>query len=373
MRAAASLALASLVRAPGRTVTRILVLAASVGLLGAMLMFIGNSLRTMADSTVRSVPLDWQGPVGSYGAAQSIAAGVGQQYGVLHATAAATAPVSGVSHSGAAGVSNTGTGSILAVPPGYDNYFHVYRFLQGALVPGQIVLDQQMAATLQAQIGDTVTITPRPGARPRSFKVSGVALITAPDVVFQPLNPLLGPAPSTPPANAAIIPLDTFARTLAPELPVITPASLGSSAVPGAQGGVQWQVNAQANPSLLGHTPGDAYTRALQTVNRVERSLPGQVTFVDNLSNKLNIAAGDALYAETLYIMLALPGALVGLSLAYIAALGTVERDRQELSLLRARGARRTHLLAFAGVESAAIGLVAGLIGTGLGCSRSSR
>jgi putative ABC transport system permease protein len=367
VRAAASLALASLVRAPARTITRTLVLAASVGLLGAMLLFIGNSLRTMAASTIRSVPLDWQGPVGSYGAAQSVAAGVAQQHGVVQASAAATAPFTGVSHSGPAGVSTAGAGSILAVPPGYDQHFSVYRYLEGALMPGQIVLDQQLSATLQAQVGDRVTITPRPGARPQSFRVSGVALITAPDVVFQPLNPQLGPAPSTPPANAAILPLDTFAHTIAPQLPTIAPASLGSSAVPGAQGGVQWQVDAQADPSLLGNAPGQAYTRSLQTVNRVERSLPGQVTFVDNLSDKLNTAAGDALYADTLYIMLALPGALVGLSLAYIAALGTVERDRQELSLLRARGARRAHLLAFAGVESAAIGLLAGLIGTGLG------
>ena len=35
-------------------------------------------------------------------------------------------------------------------------------------------------------------------------------------------------------------------------------------------------------------------------------------------------AAGDALYAETLYIMLAVPGALVALGLAYLAALGAL-------------------------------------------------
>ena len=37
--------------------------------------------------------------------------------------------------------------------------------------------------------------------------------------------------------------------------------------------------------------------------------------------------------------MLAVPGALVALGLAYLAALGTVERDRRDLALLRARGA----------------------------------
>ena len=60
------------------------------------------------------------------------------------------------------------------------------------------------------------------------------------------------------------------------------------------------------------------------------------------------------------------PGALIALGLAYLAALGTVERDRRDLALLRARGATRRDLLVMAGVESAVIGLVAGLAGSGL-------
>src|SRR5439155_5842065 len=82
--------------------------------------------------------------------------------------------------------------------------------------------------------------------------------------------------------------------------------------------------------------------------------------------DNLNSAAGDALYAETLYIMLAVPGALVALGLAYLAALGTPERARQSLSLLRARGARRKDLIVLAASESIALAIVAALIGTGL-------
>ena len=82
-----------------------------------------------------------------------------------------------------------------------------------------------------------------------------------------------------------------------------------------------------------------------------QRSLPGQVQFVDNLSDALNTAAGDALYADTLYIMLALPGALVGLALAYSgrardgrarrAGAGAAAGPRREKTRpARARGAR---------------------------------
>src|SRR5438270_12394333 len=63
--------------------------------------------------------------------------------------------------------------------------------------------------------------------------------------------------------------------------------------------------------------------------------------------------------------MLAVPGALVALALAYLAALGTAERDRRDLALLRARGASRRSLLVLAAVESTALGLLAGAIGTG--------
>jgi len=355
-------ALRGLARAPGRAAARVLVLAAAVALLGSMLIFIGHSLRTMTGSAVQSVPLDWQGPVGSYPAADQLAQGIRKQPGILAATPVATAPFAGISHNAAVGKISSASGALLAVPPGYLEHIKTFRFLRGKLEPGAIVLDQQLAATLQTQPGDTVTLTPRSGAKPIPFRVSGIALVTSPDVLFQPLNPLSGPAPAQPPADIAILPVGTFAQRVAPQLPSIS--AVGTSAVPGAQTGIQWQVQAQVDPQALGGSPSTALKRATQIRNRVERSFPGQIQFVDNLGDSLNTAAGDALYAETLYIMLAVPGALVALGLAYLAALGTVERDRRDLALLRARGASRRDLLALAAAESAVIGLLAGTIAT---------
>src|SRR6185437_12092455 len=150
---------------------------------------------------------------------------------------------------------------------------------------------------------------------------------------------------------------------IAPQLPVASGAGTASAA-PGTLAGVQWQVQAQVEAAALGGNPSQALLRATQVQNSVERSLPGQVVFVDNLGDSLSTAAGDALYAETLYIMLAVPGALVALGLAYLAALGTAERDRRALALLRARGARRRDLLALAGIEGVELGLLAGVLGT---------
>ena len=362
MNAAAPLAFAEIARAPGRTVVRILTLAAAVGLLGAMVLFVGHSLSTMTSSAVRGVPLDWQGPVSSGPAARQIAQRVARQPGVAAAVATATAPFAQIEHrSASVGTIRSGGGSILAVPIGYP--LPTLRFLRGSLRAGEIVLDQQLAATLQAQPGDRVSLTPRVGTKPIDFLVGGIALVTAPDELFQPLNPLLGPAPSQPPANIAILPLAAFAGRVAPTLPSIA-SGAGASAVPGSQTGTQWQVQAQVDARSLTGSPANAMNQAARIRNRVERSLPGQVVFVDNLADNLNSAAGDALYAETLYIMLAVPGALVALGLAFLAALGTVERDRQSLALLRARGARRRDLVALAMIESIVLGVLSGTIGT---------
>ena len=98
-----ALAFTGLLRAPGRTAIRVGVLAAAVALLGAMLLFVYSSLGTMTASAVRSVPLDWQGPVGSYRAAARTAAGVSHQSGVLEAVPVATAPFAGLEHHAPAG------------------------------------------------------------------------------------------------------------------------------------------------------------------------------------------------------------------------------------------------------------------------------
>src|SRR5260221_12535485 len=106
-----------LIRTPVRTAVRAAVLLVSVALLGAMVLFIGNSLRTMTATTVRSVPLDWQGPVGSAPAAQQVAARVAKQPGVAAAEPVATAPFAGARHTSAAGAIRPGAGHVVAAPP----------------------------------------------------------------------------------------------------------------------------------------------------------------------------------------------------------------------------------------------------------------
>src|SRR5262249_39740766 len=213
MRPAIQLAAAGLWRRPGRTAIRIGVITFAVGLLAGMILFIGNSLRTASATALRQVPLDLQGPVTSYAKDLWVAAGVAKQPGVAYSADAATAPFASAERSVGGTTTQTSSGAVLAVPHDYPAHVHTFRMLRGGLRPGAVVLDQQMAATPQARIGDTIRLRARPSSPPQTYSVSGVALITSPDVVFQPLNPLLGPAPAQPPQNAAIMLTPTFART----------------------------------------------------------------------------------------------------------------------------------------------------------------
>ncbi|MDX6476932.1 MAG: putative transport system permease protein, partial [Gaiellaceae bacterium] len=355
-----------LLRTPLRTAVRVSVLMVSVALLGAMVLFIGDSLRTMTATAVRSVALDWQGPVGSAPAARQVAARVAKQSGVAAAEPVATAPFSGAQHTASAGTIRAGSGFIVAVPPRYQAEFETFRMLHGSLQNDGVVLDQQLAATLQAGVGDTVLITPAPRAKPSRLKVTGIAVVSAGDKLFQPLIPLLGPAPAQPPADVAVMPFASFVKHFGSKLATVAPSSASAATSAAGTTGITYQVQAQADPRMLTGSPQHALGQETQLRNKVERSLPGQVQFVDNLETALTGAASDALYAEALYIMLAVPGALVGLGLAYLAALGAVDRDRRMLRLLRARGASRKKLLVLAAIESAFVGLLAGIVGAAL-------
>jgi len=111
VRIAAPLALVELVRAPGRTALRVMTLAAAVGMLAAMVLFVGHSLGTMTGSAVRSVPLDWQGPVGSGRAATAVAHRVARQSRVAEAV-----PTAGLSQTSNISVADDWAGIRLVWP-----------------------------------------------------------------------------------------------------------------------------------------------------------------------------------------------------------------------------------------------------------------
>ena len=132
MRGGLALGAASIRTAPGRAALRILILAVAASLVGAMLVFVSGSLRTMTNAAVATVPVDLQAPVPSARTAAGVARTLGTQRDVLGAVPAATAPFAAAAHQAPVGAIRTGRGAILAVGPGYTRTFSTLRYLTPA-------------------------------------------------------------------------------------------------------------------------------------------------------------------------------------------------------------------------------------------------
>src|SRR5436305_1778213 len=106
-----------------------------------------------------------------------------------------------------------------------------------ALLAAMLLFIGHSLRTMTGGAVRAVALVPRAGGKPIPYRVGGVVLVTAGDTLFQPLNPLVGPAPAQPPANVAILPLETFTRTLAPRLGTNSTATPAAASAPGTVSG----------------------------------------------------------------------------------------------------------------------------------------
>ena len=302
---------------------------------------------------VRSVPLDWQGPVSSAAQAQR---------------AARRSPRSRAC--AGLGDGDRAVRSLDPHRPGRQHDhgqrlrprrparttsrdIHTFRLLHGSLRPGGVVLDQQLAATLQARIGDTVTLMPR--ARREAPPLHGHAASRSsprPTGSSSRSTRSLGPAPAQPPANIAIMPFgDVRAHARAGRCRRSRPPARWPTPSPARRTGVQWQVQAQLDPAPLerGQPVRGAHARRRRRATASSARCPGRVQFVDNLSDSLNTAAQATRSTPRRSTSCSRSPARSSRSGSRTwPRSAPAERDRRDLALLRARGAPRRDLLALA-------------------------
>ena len=242
-----------------------------------MLLFVGHSLRTMTASAVRSVPLDWQGPVASLrsSAERSPPAWRGQP-GVLAGSPGRDGAVRRRRPHARPARRRSAPAPARSSPyrRATCDHIHTFRFLRGSLAPGEVVLDQQLAATLQAESATRSRSTPRRAPRRSAFRVSaGSRSSPRPTSLFQPLNPLLGPGAR--PAAGRTSRSCRSARSRARSRRRCRRSRRRRRRRRGArapQTASQWQVQAQLDPAALDRQPGartDAAPNGLR--NGVER------------------------------------------------------------------------------------------------------
>jgi putative ABC transport system permease protein len=346
-------ALRALRHRPIATGVQIGAIAAALALLASVLIFVSGNLGLMTASAAAKVRLDWQAGASDQSTAVSLADRLSRVHGVMKAAPAAIATFASANHVISAGTATSGAGSIVAVPQDYLRTIRPFHLLTGTLDPTAVVLSQPLASTLQAQVGDTVKLQLSAQGSPVPVRVSGIAVMDASELVFQPVGGT-GAAGSAPPSQVVIAPLGLFQQSLA------------------TAPGVQWEVHAQIDRSILTGGPAEAQVKLATFRHQVERSFPGELAIADNLDAVLGSAAEQALYGQAIFIFVALPGVLIALWLAYYAARSGIDEERRAIALLRTRGASRADVLGGGVAQGLVIGLLAGVIGFGAGMLAAS-
>src|SRR5258708_2528912 len=202
-----------------------------------------------------------------------------------------------------------------------------------------------MSTNLGARVGDTSSAPLPDGGPLYQAQVIGVANLRDADALFAPTDPRLQGAAFNPPANVLMLPRAVFDALMFPRLrnaPVpVEPDTTGRSGniVQSDTLPVEQQIHLKINRSLLSGDPTQAQVQTAQLRRALEKLYPGQLRVSDELFAAIDAAKSDVLWAQVLFVFLALPALLLATYLSRYTTETLVEEQRRELPVLRPRGA----------------------------------
>jgi putative ABC transport system permease protein len=327
--------------------------ALAVALLSSIAVFLAAAKNDMTQRAVGRVVVDWQVEAQPGADTGSVQAAVAGHAHVRAALPVGMATTDGLEATIGATTQTTGTGVVVGLPPDYRARFPgELRTLTGA--NAGVLLAQQTAANLHAGPGDTVLVR-RAGLPPVPVRVDAVVDVPEADSLFQKVGAAPGAQASAPPDNVVFVPLDLWHSAFDPV----------AAARPDL---VRNQVHVRLDRALPSD-PAAAYTEVTGMAHHLEADLAGAGLVGDNLAATLGAARSDAAYAQVLFILLAIPGAVLAGLLTRAVAAAARDRRRREFALLRARGASLAALRRLAMAEAlavaalgAVVGLTAGLV-----------
>src|SRR3954466_1638145 len=165
--------------------------------------------------------------------------------------------------------------------------------------------------------------------------------------------------------RALVIDYGVFERSVLPALRVAAGGDSswafnpGSTSLPRASVEGHIAIDHAAYPT----DPGQAEIWAGKIRRIIERQSAGSVIVTDNAAEALLLAKADATNAKILFILLGLPGVLVGAALGLAAAGALAETQRREQALLQLRGATGRQLVILTTGQAA----VSTVVGSALG------
>ena len=249
---------------------------------------------------------------------------------------------------------------MFAFDPSFRRHYPGIELRDGTFDSRSAVMSVEAAHTLKVGPGSTVTID-LPDGTASQVRISGVADLSRATVLFasrkaRKLDDFLYVPMSI------IVPLKMFEN-------VIVPAFASADATPGRviRNGPLLELDVMIDRSRLRGDPASALSRSKAVAESVSAIAPDQDYLIDNVSNAMAVAQGDARVARRLFEVLAFPSLLVAALLAVFAADVLASAQRRDNALLRLRGADHrtmTQLVAFRTMLLAGTG---GVVGVGIG------
>jgi len=349
-----------------RTLTYLFGLVLAVGLFSGILFFVDASANKMTQTAIAPVVVDMQ--VRSTLAHPDMTAVrkalEGEPF-VTHVEPVVIADFTSLS----VPISNQATtaGKLFIFQTSYYDFFGALKLLSGDVTSPGVLISQAAANDLGLSIGDFVAVNFDQLATPYVAKVTGIVDPTGAYFLFTSTNP-------DQQGEYKPVPYDVF---ISPQLwetdlavPLTNPSiPTGPNAKPIVAQKPLYELHVGTNHNLLPSDPTKAGIFVDTLRRRMEKQFPGEIVITNNLADSILQAQKDVLWAKLLFLFLGMPGVTLAAYLSKYATDLLTGPQRQEIGLLRARGATPRQIMLVMGAASfliALVGTVLGLI-VGLG------
>lgn len=343
-----------------RTLTYLFGLVLAVGLFSGILFFVDASASRMTQAAIKPVAVDMQ--VRSTLAHPDLkplhTALLSEQF-VKSAEPVIIADFTSISLP--VGGQTTTPGKVFVLQPSYYAVSDALKILSGSASSSGVMISQTTANDLGLSIGDPVAIYFDQLSSPYVTTVSGVVDPSGAYFLFASTDPAHEGEYNPVPYDIFITP-DTWEADLAVAL--TNPVLAGdTNAKPVQPQKPLYELHVETDHTLLPADPTKAGKFVDVMRRSFEKQFPGEIKITNNLADALKQAKSDILWAKLLFLFLGMPGVTLAAYLSKYATDLLTGPQKQEIGLLRARGASPRQILLSMGMTSFLIALVGTILG----------
>ena len=349
-----------------RTLTYLFGLVLAVGLFSGILFFVDASANKMTQTAIAPVVVDMQvhstlahpdmAPVRTVLEGESF---------VTHVEPVVIADFTSLS----VPISNQATtaGKLFVLQPSYYDSFGALKLLSGDVTSPGVLISQAAANDLGLSVGDSIAINFDQLATPYIAKITGIIDPTGASFLFIATDPAhegeYNPIPYDVFVSPTLWESDLAVPLTNPPVPTDPNAKPISAQKP------LYELHVGTNHSLLPSDPTKAGIFVDTLRRSIEKQFPGEIKIVNNLADSLKQVQKDVLWAKLLFLFLGMPGVALAAYLSKYATDLLTGPQRQEIGLLRTRGATPRQIILAMGIASFVIALVGTVLGliVGLG------